>query len=414
MGSSGSKPYKVVQEKEIENAPLSVPLKSLNLISNQSANNILKIVNQKNSLIIFEFVELIKNLVHSRSMCKRMESVFRYLINEIKKPMYSSDFKKKMLDLILCLSYENSNITLNLDDEKFNNIEDNQIKEIENDLINKIVEKGYNLPIDNFLSELSKTIFVKNPEGEFALGSYTAEDHTFLYIPGDVETIRHELLHMLLPDLKNSSLNEGLVQIFLHDLFDYEIKGNIFDASLCKIFIRLLSSDELEILILGNKEVLENKLASIKPSKSDAEQFLIYANNAEYYYRLFNESYFNNNEEQFKASKEYTYVKEYRKVVKERIKIYLYNYYINMDFECTPYERLVEIFEILNLVNYNMYDPDLEEENEKDYFLKPIVDEICIKYNIDQETLQKADKEAMGYLSFKYLNKLNFTLEKTK
>ena len=69
-----------------------------------------KIVSQKNSLIIFEFVELIKNLVHSRSMCKRMESVFRYLINEIKLPMYSADFKKKMLDLILCLSYENSNI----------------------------------------------------------------------------------------------------------------------------------------------------------------------------------------------------------------------------------------------------------------------------------------------------------------
>ena len=69
-----------------------------------------KVVSQKNSLIVFEFVELIKNLVHSRSMCKRMESVFRYLINEIRLEYYSSDFKKKMLDLILCLSYENSNI----------------------------------------------------------------------------------------------------------------------------------------------------------------------------------------------------------------------------------------------------------------------------------------------------------------
>ena len=68
------------------------------------------IVSQKNSLIIFEFVELIKNLVHSRSMCKRMESVFRYLINEIRFEYYSSEFKKKMLDLILCLSYENTNI----------------------------------------------------------------------------------------------------------------------------------------------------------------------------------------------------------------------------------------------------------------------------------------------------------------
>ena len=68
------------------------------------------VVVQKNSLIIFEFVELIKNLVHSRSMCKRMESVFRYFIKEIKLECYSSEFKKKMLDLILCLSYENSNI----------------------------------------------------------------------------------------------------------------------------------------------------------------------------------------------------------------------------------------------------------------------------------------------------------------
>ncbi len=69
-----------------------------------------KVVAHKNSLIVFEFVELIKNLVHSRSMCKRMESVFRYLINEIRLECYSSEFKKKMLDLILCLSYENSNI----------------------------------------------------------------------------------------------------------------------------------------------------------------------------------------------------------------------------------------------------------------------------------------------------------------
>ena len=69
-----------------------------------------KIVSQKNSFIIYEFVELIKNLVHSRSMCKRMEKVFKYLISEIESSFYSLDFKKKMLDLILCLSYENANI----------------------------------------------------------------------------------------------------------------------------------------------------------------------------------------------------------------------------------------------------------------------------------------------------------------
>ena len=69
-----------------------------------------KIVCQKNSFIIYEFVELIKNLVHSRSMCKRMENVFKYLVREIESSLYSLEFKKKMLDLILCLSYENANI----------------------------------------------------------------------------------------------------------------------------------------------------------------------------------------------------------------------------------------------------------------------------------------------------------------
>ena len=43
----GSNPYNYFPEKTIINAPSSVPLKSLNLITEQSKNNILKIINQK-------------------------------------------------------------------------------------------------------------------------------------------------------------------------------------------------------------------------------------------------------------------------------------------------------------------------------------------------------------------------------
>jgi hypothetical protein len=69
-----------------------------------------KIVNQANTFVIYEFVELVKILVHNRAICKRMENVFKYLINEIKSVTYSHKFKKRILELILCLSYENSNI----------------------------------------------------------------------------------------------------------------------------------------------------------------------------------------------------------------------------------------------------------------------------------------------------------------
>ena len=47
MGLMGYNPYSYHQEKIIKNAPSSVPIKALNLIVEQSKNNILKIINQK-------------------------------------------------------------------------------------------------------------------------------------------------------------------------------------------------------------------------------------------------------------------------------------------------------------------------------------------------------------------------------
>jgi len=39
-----------------------------------------------------------------------MENVFKFLTNEINSPVHKETFKKYLLELILCLSYENSNI----------------------------------------------------------------------------------------------------------------------------------------------------------------------------------------------------------------------------------------------------------------------------------------------------------------
>ena len=186
----------------------------------------------------------------------------------------------------------------------------------------------------------------------------------------------------------------------------------MIDASLCKIFFRILDKDELSKFLAGDIDVLKNKLASIKPAYKDAEDFLIYANNGEYYYRLYNESAFNNKEQEFKEKDEYKWLKSYRKAVKDRIKIYLYSYYDNMDFTNETYDKLVEIFEMLNLINYIMYNPSLEEEMEQDYFLRPIVDKICTMYDIDGHTLKSAEDKAKEFLSFKYLDKLGDNEEK--
>ena len=120
-------------------------------------------------------------------------------------------------------------ILINLDEEKFSNIKDEHLKEIIVDLIQKVEDNGYNLSIQNFIEKLSKTIFIKNPDGEFKLGTYNAKENILTYLPDDDETIRHELLHMLLPSYNNSSLDEGIVQIFLNELYGYKITGNVFD-----------------------------------------------------------------------------------------------------------------------------------------------------------------------------------------
>lgn len=297
-------------------------------------------------------------------------------------------------------------ISLNLNDEKYSNINDQHVKELIIELIEKVEESNYDLSLDKLIDRLSKTTFIKNSEDDFLLGTYNDEENKFTYLPGDDETIRHELIHMMLESFNNACLDEGLVQIFLHELYGYEIDENEFDASLCKIFCRILSTEELKKFINGDKEVLKNKLASIKPAYEDADQFLIWANNATHYDRYYDESIYNGTDEEFRKSKEYTWLIENRKVVKERIKIYLYNYYMDMNFEQEPFDRLVEIFEVLNLVNCFMYDEDLGEAREHDYFLEDIVNQICSIYGIDREILSLADDKARECLKFRYLDRL--------
>ena len=68
------------------------------------------IIDSKIQILIYEFVELLKILVQNRNLCKKMEKVFKYLISEINSLVHKENFKKNILELILCLSYENSNI----------------------------------------------------------------------------------------------------------------------------------------------------------------------------------------------------------------------------------------------------------------------------------------------------------------
>lgn len=136
--------------------------------------------------------------------------------------------------------FDNSNIVIN-NKEKLSHIKNEQLKFYINELAEKVSNSNFNLSIEDFYDKVEKTTFVEIDGDQFQLGFYNESENLLNYVANDEETIRHELLHMLLPSYNNSSIDEGMVQLFLNELYGYDIDEHFFDASLCKIFCRILN-----------------------------------------------------------------------------------------------------------------------------------------------------------------------------
>lgn len=278
------------------------------------------------------------------------------------------------------------------------------------DTIEKFIEKvkSSNIDIDwnwdFFYEALGRTVFKELDDNEFILGSYNRETNLFTYQEGDVETLNHELMHILLPYYDNSSLCEGINQIFLREIFGDYSTGDSIDEGMCKIFSRVLTKDELKEFLTGNYEVLPTKLSEIVPEYSDAEEFLRYLNDSYLYEFNMNQSIYNGTFDSYKQSNEYAELKDTRRCIVGRIKVYLSQYYKDINNLENPEERILEMMEVLNIINFDLCHPIIDEGIPKnDNFLDGTIDAICDKYNITTEQMQALSNKSSEKEQFKYL-----------
>ena len=133
--------------------------------------------------------------------------------------------------------FDNSNIVIN-NKEKLSHIKNEQLKFYINELAEKASNSNFNLSVEDFYDKVEKTTFIEIDEGQFELGSYNESENLLNYVANDEEAIRHELLHMLLLPYNNSSIDEGMVQLFLHELYGYDIDEHFLMHHFVKYFVK--------------------------------------------------------------------------------------------------------------------------------------------------------------------------------
>ena len=137
----GSQPY-FIPEKEIKNAPISIPLKSFPLITNQSENNILKIVNKNNEkgtgffcLIPFpDKLHPLSTLITNNHVLDENDieigntlkfssenTAYQILIDNERKCYTNEDYDTTIIEIKNEDKNVNTNKFLEIDDDIFNN-----------------------------------------------------------------------------------------------------------------------------------------------------------------------------------------------------------------------------------------------------------------------------------------------------
>lgn len=273
--------------------------------------------------------------------------------------------------------------------------------------IETIENSNVGIDLTSFYNNAKTLQIITDKSKELHYNSFYDKDKNVIVINmEELGAFEHELVHVIFnngKELGNVFFEEGFTE-----LLTSEICGNQntyrFNVGLCKIFSTLLGRDKI-IDAMNEKDlsIITKGLAEIVPAEKDAEEYMSYAN---YQHtlcdKMHQEFYKEGNLDDFKKTKEYTDLKNVRSDLISRIKIYVKSYYNklvkedNIDVEKT----LTDMLAILDIVNNDLFDPDIEIDKKGDFFLKEEVDYLVSKYQINQEVYDKCyeDSKSIKYL----------------
>lgn len=303
------------------------------------------------------------------------------------------------LATVLALSSSGCSLKKDNDNKSINN--NTRMEEtIKNDYTKQMIEfieniesSDLNLDLSTFyeLSKTLKIVFLEN-NTERHYNSYYNKDENTIYINlEDESSFEHELMHVIMNngiELNNVFLEEGFVELVTSEVCN-ERNTYRYNVGVLKILTTILGKDNiLKTFNEKDTSIIIEGLANIVPAKKDAEEVLNYLI---YEHELCNEmhqDYFNNGSiDNFKKTDNYKKLINVRNDLTDRFKIYIKHYYSNKVYEenINPKEILTEMLALLDVVDKELFDPDLEINRKNDYFLKEEVSYIMETYNLTSE-----------------------------
>ena len=299
-------------------------------------------------------------------------------------------------------SFQDSNNFTNIEESSYEQILDHgSLQNRMISFIETIENSNAGINLSTFYNNAKTLQIITDKDKEIYYNSFYDKDKNVIVINMDeLGAFEHELVHVIFNDgreLNNVFFEEGFTE-----LLTSEICGNPntyrFNVGLCKILTTLLGKDTI-IETMNNKDlsIVINGLADIVPAEKDAEEYMSYANYQHILCdKMHQEFYKKGSLDDFKKTKEYTELKNVRSDLIGRIKIYVKAYYNKLvkEEEINPENTLTDMLAILDIVENELFDPDIEIEKKGDFFLKEEVDYLVSKYQINQETYDRCYKNS--------------------
>ena len=284
--------------------------------------------------------------------------------------------------------------------------------------IETIEKSDLGIDLSYFYNNASTLQIVIDENKEIYYTSFYDKDQNAIVINiNETGAFEHELVHVIFnngKELENVFLEEGFTELLTSEICDTS-NSYRFNVGVCKILTTLLGKDKMvEVFNKKDLTIVTEGLANIVPEVSDAVEFMEYADYEHYLCNKLHEEYFiEGNLIEFKKSDDFISLKNVRNDLVGRLKIYIKAYYSDLikQDDIDVNKTLIEMLALLNIVNVDLFDADIESEQQNDFFLKDEVAYLVETYQIDNDTYDKCYQDSKD-MKFLFINNTEKKIKK--
>lgn len=302
-------------------------------------------------------------------------------------------------------------VTQNIDNKTKNNLQIRMIKFIEN-----LEKANLGINLDNFYANAKTLEIIIYDLGKSKVASYNIDENKIILGDPTAEGFEHELMHVVLADRvagltgiidKNNigvGLEEGLVETISSEIKNSKYTAYVFSCGITKVLSIILSKDVLvEAINKHDIGIIVAAMANVKPEQSDAYEYLKRWDWAHNLINTMHTDFFENNSiNNFEKTKDYENLLIVKSDLISRLKIYSKNYFQSVIYNenIDPEQELINMIAVLDIIDRELFLPEVDEKRKNDFFLKEEIEYIMRKYDITKDQYDNCSKLSRELLFF--------------